>query len=250
MDTIGMRIKHLRREKGDSMAVLGKAIGTDSANISNWENDKRIPGGKFIVALSEYFNTSTDWLLKGQDSISNKSNATLFLSQSCELNSRIAELDDQEQHFIHAFADFYTSYVKKRKAVQQTQFVILPLIKRDFHSPEIMSEDNIVAYIPIPSILAKQGDFIFSDSYNHDQPNGNENIKFSIIKKQKQASVGQLVLIGNANKLTLQRLIKKQEKLCLTDIDTNEEMVYFNRNKMNIYGIVTGIYKAETIHSP
>ncbi len=66
MDTIGRRIKRLRDEKGMSMDAFGKAIGTDSANVSNWERDRRVPGGKFLIEMSDYCGVSTDWILKGE----------------------------------------------------------------------------------------------------------------------------------------------------------------------------------------
>lgn len=38
-----------------------------SATISNIENDKNNPSADIIIALSEYFNVSTDWILKGKE---------------------------------------------------------------------------------------------------------------------------------------------------------------------------------------
>ena len=67
MKTIGERIRYLRKTRKLSMAELGEAIGTDSGNIGNWENNRRIPGGNFIIALSRYFNVSTDWILTGKE---------------------------------------------------------------------------------------------------------------------------------------------------------------------------------------
>ena len=68
MKTIGERIKHLRNKKGLSMAGLEKAINAATGNVNNWEKNRRIPSGNNIIALSRYFNVSTDWLLTGKES--------------------------------------------------------------------------------------------------------------------------------------------------------------------------------------
>lgn len=69
MDSIGKRIRLLRESKDISMDSLGEAIGTNSGTVSSWENDKKIPGSKYVIALSDYFGVSTDWILKGEGSI-------------------------------------------------------------------------------------------------------------------------------------------------------------------------------------
>ncbi|MFK4997880.1 helix-turn-helix domain-containing protein [Bacillus sp. N9] len=50
-----------------SMSKLGDKIGTKSSTISNWENERKQPSAKMIISLSEFFNVSTDWLLKGEE---------------------------------------------------------------------------------------------------------------------------------------------------------------------------------------
>lgn len=40
-----------------------------SATVSNIENDKNNPSADIIIALSDFFNISTDWILKGKEFI-------------------------------------------------------------------------------------------------------------------------------------------------------------------------------------
>ncbi|NMB35058.1 MAG: helix-turn-helix domain-containing protein [Firmicutes bacterium] len=68
MKTIGERIKHLRNNMGLSMAGLEKAINAATGNVNNWEKNRRIPNGNNIIALSNFFNVSSDWLLTGKES--------------------------------------------------------------------------------------------------------------------------------------------------------------------------------------
>jgi transcriptional regulator with XRE-family HTH domain len=46
-------------------AYLTKTI--TSATVSNIENDKNNPSADIIIALSDFFNVSTDWILKGKE---------------------------------------------------------------------------------------------------------------------------------------------------------------------------------------
>ena len=50
------------------MAGLEKAINAATGNVNNWEKNRRIPSGNNIIALSRFFNISTDWLLTGKES--------------------------------------------------------------------------------------------------------------------------------------------------------------------------------------
>ncbi|WP_409343131.1 helix-turn-helix domain-containing protein [Paenibacillus sp. MBLB4367] len=65
MNSIGKRIKHLRTTKGLSMAELEDEIGSSRGSVNQWEKERSIPGGNSIVALSEFFQVPTDWILKG-----------------------------------------------------------------------------------------------------------------------------------------------------------------------------------------
>lgn len=49
------------------MNELAQNIGTSQSNISDWENDKKLPSAAYLIKLSECFEVSIDWLLKGDD---------------------------------------------------------------------------------------------------------------------------------------------------------------------------------------
>lgn len=80
LKTIGQRVRHLRQQKEISMDELAKSIripvmdgeltmhrSTTSATISNIENDKNNPSAEIIIALSNFFKVSTDWILTGKE---------------------------------------------------------------------------------------------------------------------------------------------------------------------------------------
>ena len=62
---IGKRLKTIRKEKGLSQKALAELLTTSSGYISEIEQGKTIPGGKFLHSLNRVFLVSIDWLLTG-----------------------------------------------------------------------------------------------------------------------------------------------------------------------------------------
>lgn len=82
MNTIGKRVRFLRNQKcktvnevvnGVKIPLLnenGEEYGCKTltkGTIGNLENDRNKPSVDLVVALSDYFNVSTDWILKGKE---------------------------------------------------------------------------------------------------------------------------------------------------------------------------------------
>lgn len=62
---IADRIQHLRKSKGLSQEELADKIGVSRQAVSKWESEQSIPDIQKIILLSDYFETTTDYLLKG-----------------------------------------------------------------------------------------------------------------------------------------------------------------------------------------
>lgn len=62
---IADRIQHLRKSKGISQEELADKIGVSRQAVSKWESEQSMPDIEKIVLLSNYFETTTDYLLKG-----------------------------------------------------------------------------------------------------------------------------------------------------------------------------------------
>lgn len=62
---ISERIAMLRKEKGISQEQLANEMGISRQAVSKWESELSIPDLNNIISISEYFNVSTDYLLKG-----------------------------------------------------------------------------------------------------------------------------------------------------------------------------------------
>ncbi len=63
--TISDRIQYLRKTKGISQEELADRLGVSRQAVSKWESEQSVPDPEKIVALSEYFEVTTDYLLKG-----------------------------------------------------------------------------------------------------------------------------------------------------------------------------------------
>lgn len=59
------RIQALRKSKGVSQEELADRIGVSRQAVSKWESEQSSPDLENIIALSEYFQVTTDYLLKG-----------------------------------------------------------------------------------------------------------------------------------------------------------------------------------------
>ena len=61
------RLKELRVAQGLSQKDLGKAIGATYSAISYWETGINEPKIRHVIALAQYFNVTTDYLLGLED---------------------------------------------------------------------------------------------------------------------------------------------------------------------------------------
>ncbi|MEA4892619.1 MAG: helix-turn-helix transcriptional regulator [Peptococcaceae bacterium] len=68
MDSIGERIKFLRKSKGLTIQELANVIEKSKSNISGYENGAFEPSAQTIIKLCSYFSISADWLLYGKTS--------------------------------------------------------------------------------------------------------------------------------------------------------------------------------------
>ncbi|HDS5358202.1 LexA family protein [Enterobacter roggenkampii] len=67
METVGQRIKALRRVTRTSQKELGKFCGVSDVAVGYWEKDVNIPNGESLVKLAKFFNTSIEYILYGTE---------------------------------------------------------------------------------------------------------------------------------------------------------------------------------------
>lgn len=65
---IADRIQSLRKIKGVSQEELADQIGVTRQAVSKWESEQSMPDMEKVILLSDYFEVTTDYLLKGIES--------------------------------------------------------------------------------------------------------------------------------------------------------------------------------------
>lgn len=63
LDIFSERVYHLRKERGMSQKELGEAVGLSHKAISTIESGDRATTLEKLIALSQFFDVSTDYLL-------------------------------------------------------------------------------------------------------------------------------------------------------------------------------------------
>ena len=67
MSTLSQRIQCLRKNNGLSQEELAEKLNVSRQAVSKWESGQSVPDVEKILALSKYFQVSTDFLLKGNE---------------------------------------------------------------------------------------------------------------------------------------------------------------------------------------
>lgn len=79
---IADRIQNLRKTKGISQEELADKVGVTRQAVSKWESEQSTPDIEKIIIMSNYFEVTTDYLLKGiepkTEEIKKKPDAGIF----------------------------------------------------------------------------------------------------------------------------------------------------------------------------
>lgn len=62
---ISDRIQSLRNARGITQEQLADAVGVSRQAVSKWEAEQSVPDLERVVAMAEYFDVTTDYLLRG-----------------------------------------------------------------------------------------------------------------------------------------------------------------------------------------
>ena len=64
---IADRIQYLRKQKGYSQEELADKVGVSRQAVSKWGSEQSTPDLDKIIAMSELFEVTTDYILKGRE---------------------------------------------------------------------------------------------------------------------------------------------------------------------------------------
>lgn len=65
LETMGQRIRSLRKSKKLTQAQLAKIAGVSSPAVTEWEKDGYSPKSESLEAIAEYFGVTTSYLIRG-----------------------------------------------------------------------------------------------------------------------------------------------------------------------------------------
>lgn len=65
--TLGHRISQLRKKFGLSQAQLADKLGIATSTLGMYETNKREPSNETLIAISQFFHVTTDYLLNESD---------------------------------------------------------------------------------------------------------------------------------------------------------------------------------------
>lgn len=89
---ISQKILLQRKKKGISQEDLANALNVSRQAVSKWESSQSVPDMDKIVALSSYFNITTDYLLK--DEIETIDGADNYSSKNVDMQMLNKELSE------------------------------------------------------------------------------------------------------------------------------------------------------------
>lgn len=74
---IAERIQYLRKQKGYSQEELADQMGVSRQAVSKWESGQSMPDLEKIIVMSNLFEVTTDYILKGIDPVSTTNKKTI-----------------------------------------------------------------------------------------------------------------------------------------------------------------------------
>lgn len=111
MSTLGKRLAKLREKRNLDQAQLGEILNLSKSTISAYERDTRSPNPELIVSIAEYFNVTTDYLLRGDIRPQNE----IIDEEVNEFLEKINELGEREKEYLKLKV---TDWIEKLKELK------------------------------------------------------------------------------------------------------------------------------------
>lgn len=100
--TFGERLYELRKNKNISQEELAELLDVSRQSISKWENDKAYPEMTRLLFMSEYFNVSLDYLMRGTENQNNKDATVAYKTKNMLTvwNCFVSNLSDRQRKLL------------------------------------------------------------------------------------------------------------------------------------------------------
>lgn len=102
MESVGERLKKIRKENNYTQDMLADKLKLEPAAISKYETNRVPIPQEYIIKICDLFNISTDYLL-GRTDIPDMLNEPIQIAASMKDGLDISDMDDDEKKFINDF---------------------------------------------------------------------------------------------------------------------------------------------------
>lgn len=267
--SIGQRIKYLRQKAGISMETLAEGIKSNTGTITYWENDKRLPGAEYIVRLSDFFNVSTDWLLKGeetrQDNIFFKDKWELitqtegtyptwpYISDASLKGSlrryfeRIKDLPEEDIELLDAIADRFIKASATRLQENVSQQTQIPILGAAAAGQPVEAIRFLEGYLSVPNgNINCHNCFAIRVRGDSMKNAGILDGGYVIVRQQPIVENNEIALVMIDNEVTIKRFkLVEDTAVLISENDNYKPMVYRRTEDMAILGKIIDYIPAE-----
>ena len=107
MNTLGERIRNLRKKSSISQKDLAIKINVSNVVLSRYEADERHPDYETLLKIANFFNVSTDYLLGRVDTSFRLEHQRQKLSSDPKLNIFYKELQESNEQAVYRLREFW-----------------------------------------------------------------------------------------------------------------------------------------------
>lgn len=93
MTTFGKRLQDLLLENNMTQKELARKLNVNRGSVSNWVTDRRFPDQNMLIKISEEFNVTIDYLIKGKEDKED-------IKEAKELYKKYIKLNTKDKHLV------------------------------------------------------------------------------------------------------------------------------------------------------
>ena len=171
------RIQSLRKAKGISQEQLADQIGVSRQSVSKWESEQSTPDLDKIILLSDFFDVTTDYLLKGIELVKDNRD------KSKDLTSKILYIVSTALIFIGLFCAFGGWYAEQTMEVIWGSMIIQAVGVAGYFTARLLSPTKSsfyvnwlnllgIAFMPVSMITGYLSILLFQDGWIAPYPVG------------------------------------------------------------------------------
>lgn len=104
------KLKELRQKRGLSQEKVAQYLGVSKQAYSNYENGNRNLNNEFLLKLAEFFDVSTDYLLRGDEGSTEPSATDIESDLKAAFFEGAEDLPPEEMEMLWQDAKEYINY--------------------------------------------------------------------------------------------------------------------------------------------